>query len=108
MLVRQFNHAMDAVLPDPEALKYVPDLKILSFIKESARNRYRDGKLSIKDASNKIRGIVEEYLVSKGVDPKIPPTPNAASRGAKTVAKRAARRTAFIFVSSPWHHIIFI
>ena len=40
-----------------------------------ARNRYRDDKLSIKDASKKIREIVEEYLISKGVDPKIPPTP---------------------------------
>lgn len=74
-LVRKFNRAMDAVLPDPEAMKYVSDLKILSFIKESARNRYRDDKLSIKDASKKIREIVEEYLISKGVDPKIPPTP---------------------------------
>ncbi|BDC35422.1 type I restriction endonuclease subunit R [Candidatus Methanoliparum sp. LAM-1] len=75
MLVRRFNRAMDAVLPDPEALKYVTDLKILSFIKESARNRYRDDKLSVKDASRKIREIVEEYLISKGVEPKIPPTP---------------------------------
>ncbi|MDM7202740.1 MAG: type I restriction endonuclease subunit R [Thermodesulfobacteriaceae bacterium] len=75
MLVRNFNKAMDAVLPDPEALKYVRDLKILNFIKESARNRYRDDKLSIKDASRKIREIVEEFLISKGVDPKIPPTP---------------------------------
>jgi len=75
MLVRRFNRAMDAVLPDPEALKYVTDLKILNFIKESARNRYRDDKLSVKDASRKIREIVEEYLISKGVDPKIPPTP---------------------------------
>ncbi|MEO0247667.1 MAG: type I restriction endonuclease subunit R, partial [candidate division WOR-3 bacterium] len=74
-LVRNFNRAMDAVLPSPEALKYVADLKILGFIKESAKNRYRDDKLSIKDASNKIREIVEEYLISKGVDPKIPPTP---------------------------------
>jgi len=74
-LVRRFNRAMDAVLPDPEALKYVTDLKILNFIKESARNRYRDEKLSIKDASKKIREIVEEFLLSKGVDPKIPPTP---------------------------------
>jgi len=63
------------VLPDPEALKYVTDLKIFNFIKESARNRYRDDKLSIKDASRKIREIVEEYLISEGVDPKIPPTP---------------------------------
>jgi len=66
---------MDAVLPDPEALKYVTALKILNFIKESARNRYRDDKLSTKDASRKIRKIVEEYLISKGVDPKISPTP---------------------------------
>ncbi len=75
MLTRSFNRAMDAALPDPSALKYVADLKILNFIKESARHRYRDDKLSIKDASRKIREIVEEYLISKGVDPKIPPTP---------------------------------
>ncbi|ABS60368.1 type I restriction endonuclease subunit R [Fervidobacterium nodosum] len=74
-LVRRFNHCMDEVLPDFAALKYLTDLKILAFIKESARNVYRDDKLSIKDASNKIREIVEEYLISKGIDPKIPPTP---------------------------------
>ncbi|MBE8540159.1 HsdR family type I site-specific deoxyribonuclease [Geoglobus acetivorans] len=74
-LVRRFNRAVDKVLPDPEALKYVTDLKIVNFIKESARNRYRDDKLSIRDASRKIREIVEEYLISRGVDPKIPPTP---------------------------------
>lgn len=74
-LVRLFNRAMDEVLPDPIALRYVNDLKILSFIKETARNRYRDDKFSIKDASNKVRQIVEEYLISEGIDPKIPPTP---------------------------------
>ncbi|RCK75113.1 MAG: Type I restriction-modification system, restriction subunit R [Ignavibacteriae bacterium] len=72
-LVRDFNKAMDKVLPDPEALKYTTDLKIINFIKESARQRYRDDKLSIKDASKKIREIVEEYLISNGVDPKISP-----------------------------------
>ncbi len=74
-VVRTFNRALDKVLPDPEALKYTTDLKIINFIKESARQRYRDDKLSIKDASKKIREIVEEYLVSKGIDPKIPPIP---------------------------------
>ncbi len=74
-LVRRFNRAMDTVLPDPRALKYMADLKMLNFIKQTARNRYRDEKLSLKDASRKIREIVEEYLISKGVNPKIPPTP---------------------------------
>ena len=79
---------MDKVLPDPEALKYVTDLKILSFIKESARNRYRDDKLSIRDASRKIREIVEEYLISKGVNPKIPPTPLFSDDFLKNVKKK--------------------
>ena len=73
--VREFQKAIDKVLPDPEASKYLKDLKIVNSIKESARNRYRDDKLSIKDASKKVREIVEEYLISKGVDPKIPPIP---------------------------------
>jgi type I restriction enzyme R subunit len=74
-LFRRFSRALDAVLPDPRALRYVSDLKILGYIKESARNRYRDDKLSLKDASKKIREIVEEHLLSQGIDPKVPPTP---------------------------------
>lgn len=87
MLVRDFNKAMDQVLPDPEALKYAVDLKMLNFIKQSARNRYRDDKLSIKDASNKIREIVEEYLISQGVDPKIPPLPLLSDEFIKSTKK---------------------
>jgi type I restriction enzyme R subunit len=74
-LLRTFNKAIDRVLPDPEALRFVHDLRMLSWISESARNRYRDEKLSIRDASRKIREIVDEFLISKGVDPKIPPLP---------------------------------
>ncbi|MFZ8826375.1 MAG: type I restriction enzyme endonuclease domain-containing protein, partial [Candidatus Caldipriscus sp.] len=59
----------------PRALRYVSDLKILGYIKESARNIYRDDKLSLRDASKKIREIVEEHLLSQGIDPKVPPTP---------------------------------
>lgn len=92
MLVRRFNKAMDAVLPDPEGLKYVADLKILNFIKESARNRYRDDRLSIRDTSRKIREIVEEYLVSKGVDPKIPPTPLFDDRFIEKIEKQRSSK----------------
>jgi len=90
-LVRRFNRIMDAILPDPPALKYVTDLKILNFIKESARNRYRDDKLSIKDTSEKIREIVEEYLISKGVNPKIPPTPLFNNNFLKELKKKPSK-----------------
>lgn len=74
-LFKTFSRNIDAVLPRKEALDYVTQLKHLSFISQSALNRYRDPKLSLKDASRKIRDIVDEYLVSNGVDPKIPPVP---------------------------------
>ena len=86
-MVRDFNKAMDQVLPDPEALKYAAELKMLNFIKQSARNRYRDDKLSIKEASNKIREIVEEYLVSQGVNSKIPPLPLLSDEFIKSTKK---------------------
>jgi type I restriction enzyme R subunit len=90
---RRFDRAMDKVLPDPEALKYVEDLKIISFIKESARNRYRDDRLSIKDASNKIREIVEEYLISQGINPKIPPLPLLSEAFVQELEKKSPKAT---------------
>ena len=92
MLVRKFNQAMDKVLPDPEALKYIADIKILNFIKQSARNRYRDDKLSIKDASRKIREIVEKYLISKGVDPKIAPFPIFSDKFIEDVKRKKSNK----------------
>jgi type I restriction enzyme, R subunit len=92
-LARCFNQAIDKVLPDPLALKYVRDLKIINFIRQSARNTYRDEKLSIKDASNKVREIVEEYLVTKGVDPKIPPLHIFSDQFMQSVKAKKSKKT---------------
>jgi len=93
--VRSFNKAMDRVLPDPEALRFVGDLKILAWISQSARNRFRDDKLSLKDASRKIREIVDEFLISKGVNPKIPPLPIFSPEfKAKLGSNKTSRATA--------------
>ena len=75
VLFRTFSNAMDKALPKPEALKFAKDLKQFGFIAQVARNRYRDEKLNLRDVSKKVRDIIDEYLVSMGVDPKIPPTP---------------------------------
>jgi type I restriction enzyme R subunit len=74
-LFRKLSSAMDKALPKPEALKFAKDLKQFGFVAQVARNRYRDEKLNLRDVSKKVRDIIDEYLVSMGVDPKIPPTP---------------------------------
>jgi type I restriction enzyme R subunit len=74
-IFRKFSNAMDKALPKPEALKFAKDLKHFGFVAQVARNRYRDEKLNLRDVSKKVRDIIDEYLISMGIDPKIPPTP---------------------------------
>jgi type I restriction enzyme R subunit len=91
-LFRHFSAAMDKALPKPEALRFARDLKQFSFISQVARNRYRDEKLSLRDASKKVRDIVDEFLVSKGVDPKIPPVPIFSEKFKLKIEKQSSPR----------------
>ena len=70
---RLLTKMFDRVLPDPAALKYKDEYKVLSFIRQSVANSCRDSRFSMKDASKKVRAIIEEYLTVNGVDIKIPP-----------------------------------
>jgi len=91
MLIKRFNKAMDIVLPKPEASKYIPYLKALHHIKEAARTKYRDNNLGTKDASKKIREIIEGYLISKGINPKIPPIPLFDERFLERIEKKSSK-----------------
>ena len=68
-----FLDTLDMVLPRPEGLPFVPDAKRLAFIYARARNRYRDTPVLGKDIGAKVRKLIDEHVMSLGVDPKIPP-----------------------------------
>jgi type I restriction enzyme R subunit len=71
--VGDFAESMDVIMPRPEALPYVYDLKLLGFINKTAANRYRDSQLNIAGVGDKIRKLLDEHIVAQGVDPKVPP-----------------------------------
>lgn len=70
---KRFAKQMDVILPDTAAKPFVPDLKRWGKVLNAARNRYRDPGLDISDAGEKVRKLVEDHIISTGVDPKIPP-----------------------------------
>lgn len=70
---KKFARQMDVILPDVAAQPFVADLKFLGKVHHAARNRYRDPGLDISDAGEKVRQLVDEHILSTGVDPKIPP-----------------------------------
>jgi type I restriction enzyme R subunit len=70
--LRFFLESLDIVLPRPAALPYVRDARILGFIHRAAANLYRDGQLNLFGAGRKVRELIDEYVVTQGVDPRVP------------------------------------
>jgi type I restriction enzyme R subunit len=71
--LKQFLNTLDVVLPRPEGLPFSPDAKLLAFIYARARNRYRDTQVLGKDVGAKVRKLIDDHVISMGIDPKIPP-----------------------------------
>jgi len=71
--LRKFLESVDIVMPRPEARPYLRDAKLLGFINKSAENLYRDRQMNIMGAGAKVRRLIDQYIVSKGIDPAVPP-----------------------------------
>ncbi|WP_299200479.1 HsdR family type I site-specific deoxyribonuclease [uncultured Amphritea sp.] len=71
--VKAFMQSLDLVLPRPEALPFTPDAKQLAMIYASARRRYRDSVVLGKDIGAKVRKLIDDHVISLGIDPKIAP-----------------------------------
>lgn len=71
--LKHFLSSLDTVLPRPEGLPFTRDAKVLAYIYARARNRYKDTPILGKDVGAKVRSLIDEHVVSLGVDPRIPP-----------------------------------
>ena len=72
--LKVFLATLDVVLPRPEGLPYVKDAKALTFIQVRARNLYRDGGRPIgREVGEKVRELIDEHVISLGINPSIPP-----------------------------------
>ncbi|MBT9492756.1 MAG: DEAD/DEAH box helicase family protein, partial [Paucibacter sp.] len=71
--LKAFLDLLDMVLPRPEGLPFSADAKLLAFIYARARNRYRDTPVLGKDIGAKVRKLIDDHVISMGVNTKIPP-----------------------------------
>lgn len=103
---KKFAKQMDVILPDAAAKPFVADLKFLGKVHHAARNRYRDSGLDISDAGEKVRALVDEHIISTGVDPKIPPVDLLAANFKESIATvKSDESRASEIESAIKHHI---
>lgn len=88
-----FLSTLDLVLPRPEALPFVKDAKTLTFIETRARNLYRTGGGPIgKEVGEKVRALIDEHVISLGINPTIPPISIMDAEFAQHVEKQGSPR----------------
>jgi type I restriction enzyme R subunit len=91
--LKQFLATLDLVLPRPEALPFIRDAEALGEIYTRARNRYRDGLPPLdKSIGRKVQQLIDEHIVSLGIDPKIPPIAITDTKFALHVSRQVSDR----------------
>ncbi|MGS0827728.1 type I restriction endonuclease subunit R [Shewanella sp. 0m-8] len=73
MAFKQFAKQLNVILPDAAAAPFIPDMKLLGKIHNASKTLYRDAGLDMREVGEKVRQLVDEHILSTGVDPKIPP-----------------------------------
>jgi type I restriction enzyme R subunit len=90
--LKEFMTSLEIVLPRPQALRFVKDAKVLGWINGSAANLYRDDNLNIAGAKHKVRALIDEHIISLGVDPAIGPISILDADFEKTVERHTSDR----------------
>jgi len=71
--LKKFLTSMDIILPNQAAHAYRVPAKRLDYIQRVARERYKDETLNLGDAGQKVRDLINEHLISLGINPKVLP-----------------------------------
>ncbi len=71
--LKKFLMSMDIILPHEAAQAFRVPAKRFGYILSVTKERYKDESLDLGDAGNKVKYLVNEHLVSLGINPKVPP-----------------------------------
>ena len=71
--LKKFLMSMDIVLPHATAQPYRVPARRFGYILQVAKERYKDTSLDLGDAGEKVKALINEHLISLGINPKLEP-----------------------------------
>ncbi len=71
--LKKFLMSMDIILPHQAAHPYRVAAKRFGYILRVAKERYKDTSLSLGDAGQKVKDLINAHLISLGINPMVPP-----------------------------------
>ena len=71
--LKKYMQSMDIILPNKLAESFKIPMYQFTHIQAKAKERYKDDSINIGGAGEKVRKLVNEHLISLGINPKVPP-----------------------------------
>ncbi len=71
--LKKFLMSLDIVLPHETAQPYRVPAKRFGYILSVTKERYKDDSLDLGDAGEKVKELINQHLISLGINPKVPP-----------------------------------
>jgi type I restriction enzyme R subunit len=71
--LKKFLMSLDIILPHASAQPFRVPAKRFGYLLQVAKERYKDDSLQLGDAGEKVKALINEHLVSLGINPKVPP-----------------------------------
>lgn len=106
MAFKNFAKQLNVILPDTAAAPFMADARFFGKVHNAAKNKYRDSGLNMKDIGAKVRALVDEHILSTGVEPKIPPVDLLAANFKESVqTAKSDESKASEIESAIKHHI---
>lgn len=71
--LKKFVMSLDIILPHISAQPYRVPAKRFAYILQVCKERYKDESLNLGSAGEKVKALINEHLISLGINPKVPP-----------------------------------
>lgn len=89
---KKFLKSIDILLAKSQAREFIPALKAFGHIHARAQYRFRDDSINILGAGQKVKKLIDEHLISVGINTKIKPIEIISTQFEKEISKYQSSR----------------
>jgi len=92
--LKKYMQSMDIILPNKLAEPFKIPMYQFTHIQAKGKERYKDDSINIGGAGEKVRKLVNEHLISLGINPKVPPVELLSDKFIKQIESKKDSRAA--------------
>lgn len=91
--LKKFLMSMDIILPQPAAQPYRVPARRFGYLLQVTKERYKDASLDLGNAGEKVKALINQHLISLGINPMVAPVELLAPDFLEKIATHAGHNS---------------